>query len=751
MATLKNRLELEDGMSPVLNRVKNTLSQLASGTSSVAAIASQSFNRIGQSIDSVKNRLESISNATRNMRSGVSSLGSILTSTIGKFTVAGLATNAITAIAAKTAELAGELRKTAEEYAGVQARLKLVTGSQEKAIQLNEAIYQTALRTHGAYDGLADAVAKIAMTAKEAFPDPKEVVPFMEGIQKLFAIGGTGKQQQKDAMLQLTQALGSGKLQGDEFRSIAEAAPLIEQMVSRYMGITQGKLKELSSKGEITAEVLKNAIIKNMDEINRQFDQMPTTWSDNLQDMKNEVYHTMGGVFDAFNDLATIKVPQPFSDAARVLLESIAGILKDIIQHIKWFAESDYGQAIMNTVAGIMGAFILLGVMVGGAIDAISQVISDLQPVIDGVMNNIIFLAGLASESMGFLAPVIMGVGIALAGLAIYYGIAAAGAIAHAVATGIETVQILGLILAQEGLNAALAACPLTWIVMAVVAVVVVFYLAIGAVNKFVGTSISATGIIFGVFMWLFTNIMNGVKWTANRFIDFANFLMSVFISPLDAIYNLFADIWNGVVELVGMAVNNIIDMINAIPGMDKVTGGINNISVSGVQLSRRQIAGFTPIAHFEYGNAAFNAAQAYGQGQVIDDSGLSKMSDIFKSITGDKKTDIGTIDSSSKTTNSTDTGAGGKAPADSKAGRETANNTGRMADALDMLEDEVKDLREFANQEMVNYYTSKEYKVTVGDINNSINRPADIDGVITQVTQYIREGMSSGAEAVHV
>lgn len=73
------------------------------------------------------------------------------------------------------------------------------------------------------------------------------------------------------------------------------------------------------------------------------------------------------------------------------------------------------------------------------------------------------------------------------------------------------------------------------------------------------------------------------------------------------------------------------------------------------------------------------------------------------------------------------------------------------MADALDMLEDEVKDLREFANQEMINYYTNKEYKVTVGDINNSINRPADIDGVITQVTQYIREGMSSSAEAVHV
>ena len=740
MATLKNRLELEDGMTPVLNRVRNALSRVASGASGAAVVTDRAFGKIGQSVDSVKTRLESISSATKNMRSSISGLGSVLNSTIGKFTIAGLAANAITALVAKTSELAGSLRRTAEEYAGVQARLKLIAGSQEKAVQLNEAIYQSALRTHGAYDGMADAVAKIAMTAKEAFPDPKEVVPFMEGIQKLFSIGGTGKQQQGDALLQLTQALGSGKLQGDEFRSIAEAAPLIEQMVSKYLGISQGALKDLSSKGEITAEVLKNAIMQNMDEINRQFAQMPITWGAVLQDMENEAYHAFGGVFDAFNDLAKIKVPQPFSDAAKVLLESIAGILKVIIQHIKWFAESDYGQSIMNTIAGIMGAFILLGVMVGGAIDAVSQVISDLQPVIDGVINNIMFLAGLASESMGFLAPVIMGVGLALAGLAIYYGIAAAGALAHAIATTIETAQIIGLILAQEGLNAALAACPLTWIVMGVIAVIVAFYLAIGAINRFVGTSISATGIIFGVFMWLFTNIANAIKWTINRFIDFANFLMSVFQDPTAAIYNLFADIWNGIVELVAGAVNEIIDIIGEVPGLkDKVS----HVDTSGFSIARKGIQGFTPIAHLGYGNAAYNAAQGYGQGAAIEENGLGGISDILKAITGGQTTET---DTSPNTSNSTSNDDGGLAD---NAGK-TANNTGRMADAMDMLEDEVKELREFANQEMINYYTRQEYSISVGDINNSINRPADIDGVIDQVTMYLMEGMNSGAEAVH-
>ena len=744
MATLKNRLELEDGMSPVLNRVKNTLSQVASGASGAAVVANRAFEQIGQSVDNVKNKLESISNATKNMRPAISGIGSALSSTIGKFTIAGLATNAITALVAKTSELAGSLRRTAEEYAGVQARLKLVTGSQEKAVALNEAIYQSALRTHGAYDAMADSVAKIAMTAKEAFPDPKEVVPFMEGIQKLFSIGGTGKQQQGDALLQLTQALGSGKLQGDEFRSIAEAAPLIEQMVSKYLGISQGALKDLSSKGEITAEVLKNAIIQNMDEINRQFDQMPITWSDNLQDMKNEAYHAFGGVYDAFNDLATIKVPQPFSDATKVILESIAGILKVIIQHIKWFAESDYGQSIMNTIAGIIGAFILLGVMVGGAIDAVSQIIANLQPVIDGIINNIMFLAGLASESMGFLAPVIMGVGLALAGLAIYYGIAAAGALSHAVASAIETAQIIGLILAQEGLNAALAACPLTWIVMGVIAVIVAFYLAIGAINRFVGTSISATGIIFGVFMWLFTGIANLVKFVINRFIDFANFLMSVFQDPTSAIYNLFADIWNGIVELVAGAVNEIVDIIGHVPGLaDKVS----HVDASGFSVTRKAIQGYSPISHVEYASPSYNAGLGYEKGVAVEESGLGGISDILKAITNWQKTDEETQYDNPDTTNNNN--GDGDAP-DSKAGRETANNTGRMANALDMLEDEVKELREFANQEMINYYTRSEYNISVGDINNSINRPADIDGVIDQVTMYIMEGMNSGAEAVH-
>lgn len=139
------------------------------------------------------------------------------------------------------------------------------------------------------------------------------------------------------------------------------------------------------------------------------------------------------------------------------------------------------------------------------------------------------------------------------------------------------------LTVAQDGLNAALYACPLTWIVGAIIAVIAVLYAAVAAVNYFAGTSISATGIIFGAFMLLFSSIWNMIAFTVNMFVSLAEFIGNVFIDPLNATYNLFADIWNGVVDLVGQAVAAIVDMIAQIPGMSKLgisTDFLQNLSI---------------------------------------------------------------------------------------------------------------------------------------------------------------------------
>lgn len=810
MATLRNRLELEDAMTPVLNRVRGTLGRVALGCVNTAITANRSFNtmknsahsamaqiaegatnvsvnvgaalasdkpftnmaalgrssmsqlseslrgtavnagkyfsnmrgnvqssltslsssfgdmtlnagsaldKVGRHADKLSDKLigigrglRGVSAETDGVKTAISSMGGLINSTIGKFTIAGIATNAISSLVSKVSELPGKLQSVATGYAGIEARLKLLTGSQEKVAEMNKLIYESALRSRGSFESMADAVTKIGMTAKEAFPDPKEIIPFMEGIQKLFVIGGTNKTNQGAAMLQLTQALGSGKLQGDEFRSIAENAPLIEKMVAKTLGVTQGELKQLASEGAVTAEVVKKAILENMDEINSQFEVMPMTFEQHMQRLETIAYDAFTPVMKIINDL--------------------------------W--KSNGVTAATNLIA-----------------DGIKRLANEVEYVLNGIINNVKWVSGQIKSHWAVIEPLVMGLGLAflalgakavLGGLMTVAGYAMAGAaiVAHAIASAIDTLAIIGLTLAQDGLTAAMAAFntvmlanPITWFVGLIVLLVAVFYGAIAVINRFAGTSISATGLIFGAFAWLATHLVNLVKFIANAFIGFANMLGVIFADPLNIVYNFFATIWNGIISLVEEAVNHIIDLVNDIPGMDKIGKKFDHISGASLTLEKREVAEAAwHLDGFEYGDAAYNAREAY------DFADNFSIGDWLQPSMGDNGgTDIEDIKSGQGGLDSQDSDNLGDVAGNTGT---TADNTGRIADSLDILEDEVKELREFANQEMVNYYTNKEYTVTVGDINNSISRPADVDGVITQVTTYLREGMNSGAEFVH-
>lgn len=649
-----------------------------SAIESAANQARMSINRVPSAMHEVGGAAGQVDNAANSFKGLAGSIGKI-----GAGTMIGMVA---TMAADKLLSSAGQLVSVAGQYAGIQARLKLLVGEQSKVVEMNEAIYQSALRSRGSFEQMADAVTKIGMTAKEAFPNPKEVVPFVEGIQKLFAIGGTGAQQQGDAMLQLTQALGSGKLQGDEFRSIAEAAPLIEQMVAKYMGVTQGALKELSSKGEITADILKNAILSNLDEINSQFAMMPVTFDQHMQQLSTIASKAFAPVYEEINKIiggeGAKKITSSIASAFPVLANEALYVLRGIVNNVEW------------------------------AVDMVNQHSDLLKTVIGGIITALVIFGTVS---------------------AVNYGIAAAGAISHAIATGFQIAALVASTIATEGLSAALYACPLSWIIGLVIALALVFYGVVQAINYFAGTSISAAGIVFAVFAFLFTKIVNGVKFVANAFIAFANALGSMFVDPVGAIYNLFADIWNGIVSLVGSAVNSIIDMINTIPGIS-----LSNVSVEGITATRKEISGAAfHIDPFEYGNAAYNSQAAYeygASGNWLPD--MPKMPEI-----DDKTPEIQNPD---KTTAGDD--GTGKA-LKGNTGR-TADNTGRMADSLDLLEEDIKDMR-YATQEQINKYTNAKVTIDVGGINNTISSDTDVDGVMSKIVEALQEGMSNGAEAV--
>ena len=652
MATLTNYIRLVDGTSGPLKAMSRNAETATRAIGGVSP-ALRSIGDSAGSVDTATNALNRFSSSARNAVNIISGIG------IGTM-LGNIATQAVE----KVSELPSRLVSIAGQYAGIQARLKLLVGDQARVAEMNEAIYQSALRSRGSFEQMADAVTKIGMTAKEAFPDAKQVVPFVEGIQKLFAIGGTGAQQQGDAMLQLTQALGSGKLQGDEFRSIAEAAPLIEQMVAKYMGVSQGALKELSSKGAITADILKNAILSNLDEINSQFATMPMTFDQHMQRLGTIAYKAFTPVFEVINKAMASPIFQSAMDKLATGITVFANALlwalnlggqafNGIANNLEWLKNTIFGASTTLTdvlvpalafVAGFVGALVVLWAIFNAAQIA-SAVISEIV------------------------------------------------AAAQLIASGATTVWTV----ATTWLAAAINFCT-------------------GGVGIFLA-------VILGIPIIIATIVGAFFAWKVAT-----NGLRATFVSAFETIGNII----DSVVTTAASAINSFIDMVNS------AASAINN--AFGWAGANIQMTGHVSVA--DLGGNTRGARWRQWAADTYDNT-AEWISNMFK------PPEIKPIDMSSIG------GGGGSMPSNDDVGKalkgntgRTADNTGRMADSLDLLEEDIKDMR-YATQEQINKYTNAKVTIEVGGINNTISSDTDVDGVMSKILEALQEGMSSGAEAV--
>lgn len=194
---------------------------------------------------------------------------------------------------------------TSDQLTQINARLQLMTGSAEAAAEANEQIYQAAMRSRGAYTGMADLVSQLGTLAGNAFDnDINQVVAFAEQLQKQMALSGTSTQAAQAAMLQLTQGLSSGVLRGEELNSVLEQTPMIAQTIAEYMGVSTGEMRELASQGALTADVVKNAILGAAEETDAAFRQMPMTWGQVWNRMQNVAIRALNPVLSGINFLA---------------------------------------------------------------------------------------------------------------------------------------------------------------------------------------------------------------------------------------------------------------------------------------------------------------------------------------------------------------------------------------------------------------------------------------------------------------
>lgn len=671
MATLSNYISLSTNIPNAMNAAANATTKAY------------------QSMNTLHNKMTGVSNASETLRA---SMGGIMNSFAGNL-LASTVMNGVGAIKGAIESI----QDTATEWAQVQARLKLVAGSQENAIYLNKQIFESAQRARGGYLEMADAVIQVSQSAHDAFPDPRQAVEFMEGIQKVFAIGGASKEAQKNAMLQLTQGLASGQLQGDEFRSIAENAPMIENIIAKTMGVSRGELKKLASEGKITADVIKNAIMTNMPEIEKQFESLPKTWGDHMQSIKNKAIRAFEPVFQRISDLAN-------SEGVRELVDNVTGAIQTVAPVFYW-------------LVGVIGETINTAVW---AFNTLSNFVRQ-------------------HSSIMYIAMIILGGVMAFyaiqAGIAAGRTILAAGAMAiKAVADWAETAALLAMILAQEGLNAALYACPLTWIIGLIVAVIVIIYLAVEAINYFCDANISVLGIVVGAFWAFGSAIFNVFALGWNIIAAFVNFLANVFKDPLHAVGNLFIDIWNGIWQFVKARINDIIDAINKIPGVniDKVGGS------TGV-LERFEIAGgeTTVMGKMEYSSVTGAALNGYGVGSGLS---LENLLPNMKGVQTPKEFDP------SKITPGADHDAANKTAGNTG---KTAKNTDKMGKSIDMTNEEIKALRESAIDKSLKKW--QDANIIHIQMNNDveINNGTDLDGFTSQISKGLKDAFAIQREGI--
>ena len=233
---------------------------------------SRQYDTVEQEATEAANAAEEFSKSNRRAESQAYSLNSALRSVAaGFFSFQGVKT----------------LVQMSDEISNTTARLSMMDERLKTTDDLTNAIWQSAQRARGSYQETADFVSKLATLAGDAFSSDMEIVAFAEQINKQIKLSGASAQAASGALLQLTQGLSSGTLRGEELNSVLEQTPMVAQTIADYLGVTTGQMREMASEGQITAQVVKNAMFAAADETNAKFNELPMTWSDVWTQAKN--------------------------------------------------------------------------------------------------------------------------------------------------------------------------------------------------------------------------------------------------------------------------------------------------------------------------------------------------------------------------------------------------------------------------------------------------------------------------------
>lgn len=578
-----------------------------------------------------------------------------------------------------------------DTYTNTNARLGMITGSLEEQRALQKDVFAAAGRARGNYTEMANATAKLKMLAGDTFGSNQEAVGFTELLTKSLKISGASTAEQNSAFLQLTQAMTAGKLQGDEFRSIMENAPMVADAIAQYMGKSKAELKELSSHGAITADIIKGAMFSAADEINGKFADMPPTFADTWQKIKNAGMQAFGGVFEKAN----------------TVLNS-AGV-----------------QTALNNFIGLI---YLAGEATEGFIDFCIAAWPMVSP----------FIWAAAAALGAYAAAQIVSNGLSLIS-ATGFGAQAIGAGIYALALWATTGATWAETTAMLGLNSSLYACPLVWIVGLVLVLTAAFYAGVAAVNHFAGTSISATGLIGGAFFALFAFVYNHFVYPIIAvFSMLANFIGNTcFNDATAAVKVLFLDMANVCIGYVLNMARSIENIVNKIPGVTvDITSGLEGLQ-TGLETKITAIKDESGWKEYvkqpELLDYSEMASKGYNAGKNLADKASNLFSGFNPSLDGAGGSGI---DFSSFAT------AGNPA---------TVKGTGKGgAVKVETEKEDIEWMRKLAERDYVARIAQNTLAPNIRvEFSGPITKEADTDGLVGHVVDRLKEVIATAPEGV--
>lgn len=716
MATIRSQMVLNDGISGVLRKINTALNttlnafeqvQRASGRAvdtaqiQAARAALVEANReVDDMAEGYRRAAQQEEVLNKGLRNGTSAADGLL----GK--VKGIVATLAAGAGAKA------LLGLSDKLTSTTARLSFLVDDGGSVDELEQKIMASAQRSRAAYLDTASAIASMGANAGRAFESNDELIAFMGQVNKQFVIGGATAEGQSAAMLQLTQAMAAGALRGEELNSILENAPGIARAIESYMGVAEGSIKSYAEEGLITADVVKNALLSVADETNAKFESMPMTWAQICTKMQNTALAAFEPVLTRLNQVAN--------------------------------------SAQFNTV-------------IDGAINGLAMLASVATGVLDLLINGAAFVV----DNWSWISPIVYGLVAAFiaynAVALITNGINAAMALAESVkaaALMMSTGATFAQTAAQYGLNAALLACPITWIVVLVIALVAAIYAACSAIAKFTGIANSGFGVICG-------GINVVVQFFVNLGLTIANIALGIWNALGACAQNIgiaFSNVISGVqawfYNLLSTAltvVAGICEALNKLPFVEFDYSGITNAAsdyASKAAEASGNIQDFVSVGDaFNEGMSTFDTWQngwvgdAFNAGANWGDGVASGISD---AVGGLFDMDLGAA---------TDYGAGGLGTGgygdfamDDLLGNtgQTAANTGAAADALSTSTEELEYLRDIAERDAINRFTTAEVRIDMTGMTNRIEGGADLDGVISTLTDGFTEALLTAAEGVH-